>query len=556
MEIMRYSTLLLALLFYCSAVSAQQEAPFLEQAQKKFEYGLLQFELSHWESAAKQFEEIARKYPLNHRSTAAYIMAARAFLLDGQSSVCLRLIEELQKQFPASNYLSEGYLIAGDAAVAAGSRSTALRWYVQSWLEENSDRPTLTQRIESIQPETISTGEWRTINELLSRTPHETDLLAILHRENQQNPSLAAGSQSKAKPTAQERFSFEAPRIAVALPLHEKDPLRSGIVRDIRDGILAALDIHRAIGKKFVTMELLDSGDDDSLHSAIDRLEKNERAMVLIAGAFSEDAERVSRIAAERGLLVLIPTATAEGLTKLGSNIFQLNTPILQRARLLAEYSYLELDAQEAIVISPDQSYARDMADAFADRCRALKIPVKLAGMYGNNGEGMRNICAGIKLSGAKKCILFAPVQSRDDIVAVLEGIREAQLNIPIVGGGNWNHPDLLALHGKGMTLFFESDVVEDKSSEMYSLLREAFANRSSRQLSREALFGFDAMQIALSLIDDEQCTRKSVRTRIANVFDGLRAPVNFMMQRVNASINILRCQNGVISKQEAFHAK
>ncbi|MFZ1729237.1 MAG: ABC transporter substrate-binding protein [Bacteroidota bacterium] len=556
MEILRNSLWFFTLLLFCSAVSAQQEAPYLEQAQKKFEYGLLQFELSHWQNAAKQFEEIAQKFPLNHRTTAAYVMAARSFVLEGKPSLSLRLIEELQSRFPGSDYLAEGYLIAGDAAVAAGSRSTALSWYVQSWLEESGDRALLSQRIDDIQPQSLLPGEQRAVRNILLKAPRDADLIALLGWEEQNKSTPETSVRPAQKSNATTASALETPRIAVALPLHEKDAMRAGFVRDIRDGILSALDIHRSAGKTPVTVELLDDQDEDSLRLAIGRLERDESAMVLIAGAFSEDAERVCRMAAERGLLLLIPTATAEGLTKLGSNIFQLNTPILQRARLLAEYSYLELDAEEAIVIAPDHSYASEMADAFMDRCRKLKIPVRLAGRYGKEGEKVKSLCGKIGEDSVKKCILFAPVQSRDDIVAVLDGIREANLNMPIVGGGNWNHPDLLAAHGKGLTIFFESDVVEDQTSELYGQLKEAFAVRSARKLSREALFGFDAMQIALSLIEGEQCSRKSIRERITDVFDGLRAPVNFQQMRVNASINILRCRNGVVSKQEAFHAK
>lgn len=556
MEILRNNLWFTALLVLCNVATAQQEAPFVEQAQKKFEYGLLQFGISHWQNAAKQFEEVAQKYPLNHRTTAAYVMAARAFLLDGKPSVSLRLIEEMQQRFPGSNYLAEAYLIGGDAAISAGSRSTALRWYVLSWLEENCDRATLTQRIGALETATIPTAEQRGVRDLLSNTTKRDSLQALLGWEM---PLLAAGTKEPLAAAGRQqvlRTSIEPARIAVALPMHELDPLRAGIVRDIRDGILAAVDLHRTDGKQPVMMELFDSSNEDSTRNAIERLEHDDRAMVLIAGAFSEDAERVSRIAAERGMLVLIPTATAEGITKLGSNIFQLNTPILQRARLLADFTYLELDIQEAIVIAPDHSYARAMANAFMERCQSLNIPVHLAGWYGKNSEDVRSVCRKISDPGVKNCILFAPVQSRDDIVAVLDGIREARLNVRIVGGGNWNHPDLLALYGKNMTLFFESDVVEDTSSVAYVRLREAFTLRSTRPLSREALFGYDAMHIALSLINSESCSRKTVRERIANLFDGLRAPVNFMQQRVNGAINILVCRDGVIMKQEPFYAK
>ncbi len=553
MAIPHYSLLLL--LFLCGAASAQEQAPYLEQAQKKFEYGLLQFELSHWQEAARHFDEIAHSYPLNHRTTAAYVMAARAFLLAEKPTLALRLIEDLQNRFPASRYLGEGSLIAGDAAMAAGSRATALQWYLRSWFAENGDRNALRNRIAAVEPETIPVGERRFVLEILRASKPDSSLSALLQWEITAQPSVSAPTD--ANPTKLKSMNADGPpRIAVALPTKETEPQRAGIMRDIRDGILSALDIHREMQRFPVLIELLDSRDEDSLRHAIKRLDADPRAMVLIAGAFSEDAATVSRLAAERGLLVLIPTATAEGLTDPGSNVFQLNTPILQRARLLADFSQIELGAREAIVIAPDHSYARSMADAFMERCRALDIPVRLAGWYGKDKAEVQRICRTLAGSGAKNCILFAPVQTRDDIVSVLEGIREAQITLPIVGGGNWNHPDLLERLGQGTVLYFESDVVVDSSTAAYAALRRAFSVRSSRPLSREALFGHDAMQIALKVLSDEFCTRKSVRRGIMGTFEGLRAPVSFLRHRVNCSMNILVFKGGTISKREVFHSK
>lgn len=553
MAILRYSLLLVLILG--GAVSAQEEVPYLEGAQKKFEYGLLQFELSHWQEAARHFEDIVHSYPLNHRTTAACVMAARSYLLAGKPTPALRLVEEFQQRFPWSRYLAESALVAGDAAMAAGSRATALLWYVRSWLAERSDHDALRMRIASLKPATIPPGERRFVSELLRNQGPYSSLSAQLQWETPTVRGTAvrvSQDSARGKPSAADG----PPRIALALPTHEPQPQRAGIMRDIRDGILSALDIHRKERKFPVMLELLDSRDADSLRRAIERLDSDPRAMVLIAGAFSEDASTVSRLAAEGGMLVLIPTATAEGLTDSGANIFQLNIPMLQRARLLADFSQSELGAHEAIVIAPDHSYARTMAEAFIERCRVLKLPVRLAGWYGIDRGEVSRICRSLDGNRVKNSILFAPVQSRDDIVSVLEGIRGARITLPILGGGNWNHPDLLARLGKDRVIYFESDVLVDTSSATHAALRLAFSARSSRPLSREALFGYDAMQIALSVMSDEHCTRQSVRHAIMNRFEGLRAPVDFLRHRVNSAMNILVSRDGLIGKYEVLHTK
>lgn len=570
METRRHNVLLsLFLLFLlCRPVAAQDpvyKAPFLEQAEKNFEFGLLQFERGAWNSAAIQFESIIRELPINHRTTAAYVMAARAQHFDGKHSPALRLIEELHRNFPESSYLAEACLIAGDAALAAGSRSAALQWYVRSWLSEDADRTTLTASIQKLQPAQIPAGELRPVRKLMEQAEIDSTLVALLQGQTPTVPARSVGTTAQTGAPAAQPPAAPVPvaanpdapvRIVAAFPLHEKDPRRAAVVRDLRDGVLAALDLHREGKKHMVEFELIDNSDKDSLRRALDRLDRDNRVMVLLAGAFSDDAEIVARMAAEKGMVVLLPTATADGLSREGSNIFQLNTPILQRARLLADFSYLELDAQEAIVIAPGQTYARSMAETFMTRAKELGMTVRHAGWYGAGGENATDICRRIADSGVKNGILFAPVQSRDDIVAVLKGMSDAQLSLPVVGGGNWNHPDIIASHARDLTLYFESDVDADTTADAYGRLSSAFGQRSPRPLSREALFGADAMRIALAVTGPGPCTRKEVRKRIADVFEGLRAPVNFLEQRVNAAMNIIECRRGVPRKHEAFHSK
>ncbi|MBR9978840.1 MAG: amino acid ABC transporter substrate-binding protein, partial [Bacteroidetes bacterium] len=451
-------------------------------------------------------------------------------------------------------------LLAGDAGIKAGSRITALRWYVQAWFAEEVDRSRLSRRIAAARPAVTPQGERMLVREVMPRNHNDSTLLALLQwdTENGSEEKNRPDSMRRTKSTVQIR---ETMRIAAALPLRQTDERRAAIVRDLRDGMLAGLDVHRRKQNNNrdaidISFELIDSTDKDSLRHALTRLERDQNALLLFGGAFSDDADRVCRNAAERGMLVLVPMATAEDLTEYGTNIFQLNIPILQRARFLADYAALELNASKAFILAPDHSYAREMAETFIARCGIVGIEVLQSVYYDKSAQGIKDLCRSLSQHDVKNGILFAPVQHRHDIVAVLEGIRETSLTMPIIGGGNWNHPDLLKRMSHEITLYFETDVVTDSSTAEYRLLRDAFAGRSSRMLTREALFGYDAMKIALEVTDKKPYGRKSTRKRIVNVFEGLRAPVNFLHQRVNAAMNMMLCRDGTIRRLEPFHAK
>ena len=563
MEVRPRNILLIVLyLFLAGTVAAQQDASAVaydEQAQKKFDYGLLQYELKAWDNAARQFEAIIRDMPLNHRTTAAYVMAARCRLFQGRASAALRLVEEFLAHFPQSRYMAEACLVAGDAGGKAGSRLTALLWYLRSWNAEGADTARLRRSIAAIQPDLLTPVERRSLRAEFP-TMQDSTLVSLLghdEREGRASPDAADAEGVRAVPHAKSDIGNVLPiRIAAVLPMHEHDPRRAAVVRDLRDGMLSALDLHRGSNGCPVSFELIGSSSEDSLRSAIARCERDERTLVLIAGAFSDDAEAVAEMTAEKGMLVLLPTATAEGLTRTGSNIFQLNTPILRRASLLADFAYLELDAKEAVVLAPSETYAWAMGEAFFARCEELGLRVRFTGWYGDDADEAAALCRKAAALGVKNGILFAPVQSRDDIVRVLEGMRQTNLQLPLVGGGNWNHADLIVRHADDRTLYFEADVVADTTAPLYRSMLEAYARRNSRPPSREALFGFDAMRIALSVAGRPNSTREDVRKRIMDVFDGLRAPVNFLSERVNAAMNIIECHGGRLHLQEAFHAK
>ena len=530
------------------------EAPYLEAAQKRFEYGILQYELSAWGAAARIFEEIIRRHPVNHRTTAAYVMAARARHLEGNASQALRLIEELLQEFPSCTYDAEACLIAGDAAIDAGSRISAFRWYIRGWSCTGSEHTVLAARIRSLRPEELSPSERRRVRDMLPADA-DTTLVALLHVGEGDVPAHDRRD-DQAREIPGEEVAPAAPvRIIAALPLHERDPRRASIVRDLRDGMLAALDMHQGDRAGRVAFEVIDCGNPDSLASSVAQLDRDHRAMVLIGGAFSEDAESVSRSAGGKGMLVLLPTATADGLTRFGSNIYQLNTPMTQRARLLADFVTLDLDARTAVIVAPARNFPRAMAEAFAARCGQLGLTVLHTAWYEGKEEA-KTACRRIAELGVKNGILFAPVQDKDDIAAVLEGMAAARLTMPVVGGGNWNHPDLIERHGRNRTIYFEADVAPDTAAPRYQKLADAFLARATRSITREALFGADAMAIALAVTAGGSATREDARKRIANVFDGLRAPVNFLDERVNASMNIVEYHDGILRKHEAFHSK
>jgi len=572
---LRHSTLIvLVLLTGAGALSAQQEVTYDEEAETKFDSALSRFADERWREAATLFQELAVERPPHQRSTASYLMTGRSWLRAGAPTKCLRLLEEFRERFPSSSYMAESCYISAEASREAGAPGRALEYYLRAWKDGFSDRELLRERIARIPGDELTAFDRRVAGNLLAQIPDSASLDELLswragdgtaaHGDGDAAGKMDGGSDVAGDADAAGEHTAEQQEdgatrpviVAAALPLHMQDPARADIVDDLLVGMRAALHMHHDDDGYPVELRLFDSTMPDTAEAVIAQLERNPRASVLIAGAFSEDARTICEIAGERDLLVLLPTATAEGLTRYGTNIFQLNTPISDRARLLADFCYLELDAQQVFVLSPRDSYPRRMADVFVSRWEEFGLPVRTVQYSPGDTEAISTACrTRLAGGGAKNCILFAPVASKRDIAAVLKGVGSAGGGT-VVGGGNWNHPDLLREHGGDLTIYFETDVLPDSSRADLSRLRDYLSRHNEGTLTREMLFGFDAMDLTLRLVGDGPTTRQEARKRIRDIFEGIRAPVNFMQTRVNRAMNVLKCDRGNVSQLDSFFAK
>jgi ABC-type branched-subunit amino acid transport system substrate-binding protein len=546
-----------ALLLSCvfsAAGWAQESIPYSKDAEAKFQYALEFFDSGAYYSAASHFEKLAVDFSLNHRTTAAFIMAGRAHLLAGTPVRALRLLENFRSRFPESEYLPESWLISADASRAAESPGRAVEFYLRAWGGGFADTVLLQQRLVELNKPELSAYDQRIARNLLAGLSSRDRLSELL------GLTSSAASIPDAETSREARGGGNPSHpavVGVALPLSIMDARKRRLAEDLLEGMRAALNLHTVEGKFPVELRIFDSGIKDSVEAMVLRCEKNPRVVILLAGAFSEDARTVCEVAAERDLLLLLPMATEDGLTRMGSNIFQLNTPIEERGRLLAEFAAYELHAEEAVILAATDSWPRAMAEAFAEHGKQVGLTVRDTVYYTTGKDDVETACQRLgRDRGVKKRILFAPVRARQDISQVLKGVASSGCVTTILGAGNWNHPDLLVQEGKALTVYYEADVAPDSTlAEMKSLRRELL-RLSGRDVSPEALFGFDAMRLSLTLVGNGPTTRREARRKLRTLYRGLRAPVNFQRSRVNHSLNMLLYRDGTVQQLESFHAK
>ncbi len=513
------------------------EDPVVE---KRFRYALDLFEHGACAQASTRFAELAFHHGMHHRASAAAYMAARAALCDKATQRALKLVDSLFQRFPTSSYLAEAALVAARAAsMQADTVQTAL-WLLRACA--------LCDTLCA-----VTTEELRSCCADMSRASREQVLLHALALHIPLELLRAQGI----LPSSNERPMPRRPyTLAVLLPLQSTDARVRDVAEDMLNGMRAAVALRDEAASE-VSLLVRDNGDRAAVREFLDRVVADSTHVAVLGGAFSDDARLVAEETVGRGVPCLIPAATDTGLCGIGEHVFQLNPPLLQRAVLLADYARLELDEQDVLILARNARAPRLMAEAFRERWLEQRGRASLLLWQDSLAlrRGLRQMLAAKGEHGSKIRLLVAPAFSEDDIALLLEA-AEAEMRQPfILGCGDWHHPALLLRHPQ-CTVLFESDMPGDADVALWEDARMAFSRYSQRSFSRHAMFGFDACRLAMRAADRCGAERGGMRQALTDVYEGMRAAVNFTLDRSNRALSLFRAEHGTIRRIESFHAK
>ena len=291
----------------------------------------------------------------------------------------------------------------------------------------------------------------------------------------------------------------------------------------------------------------------DSLQRLLRGLAADAATIGIIGGVFSADAAVVAHAAQGSGLPCILPAATAENLSSPGGTVFQLNTPFSVRGALLAEYVARNKPHARVAVLAPLESFARSMAVAFVDRARELSLSVEIVSWYSQGTKDFRSqykaVAAKIAPSDSA-AVLFLPVPTWDIAAALLDGARVGGFRATLLGAGDWNHPALYANSTmEGMRVEFESDYAVVTGFSQYQAFKTAFEKRTGREVSRHAVFGYDAARFLLNALSPGFDTRQEMLRRMRIVYVGLRSPIDVSEGQSNRGLNIMTVSRGKITR-------
>ncbi|MBD3346890.1 MAG: ABC transporter substrate-binding protein [Chitinivibrionales bacterium] len=310
-------------------------------------------------------------------------LLVEALLRTEDFTVARRMINIFKKKFPNSDYLPRLYYAEGialakaeeytDAVVAF---SQAVKGGVSETLEQHSF-----DNVELICKRAFTNRELQLLADRRGMAVPIVEILEyyIIYK------SYSAGQTARAEKQAED-FRRDFPRS----PYLEKIKNLSGrMKRDrrgkIQVGLLAPLSGYDAeIGKSIVRgvqlaiedyqkknmteFNLVISNTKGNMVETAQKtleLADDHNIPLVIGPVLSQTAVVAASVLRERDVVMLSPTATDDGIAKLGSNIFQMNVTIGALGIRLARYAVENLNIREFAILSPLSEYGQLMSSKF-----------------------------------------------------------------------------------------------------------------------------------------------------------------------------------------------
>jgi branched-chain amino acid transport system substrate-binding protein len=349
------------------------------------ERGLAAYRLGRHAEAAADLREILARAPDYERVETAVVLAS-ALQRGGHPADALRA---LARNLPAEGGIPEGARLVAGAAVRGLAEGEAPRLAA-----ELPERPYLAPLLRRAAEELRATDPARAAE--LARAADRMD--------GGVEPPPAAAPPERAP---------SAGGVAAILPAAGA---LAGVARDIEDGVRLALAELASPGAQ-PALEVLPESGPQATSAALAAL-ADRGVRVVIGPLESEDALVAARVALEKGVLLVTPTATDPALRRLGPGVVAPNATEGELGEAMGRYAGRELGLLRAAIIGADDEYGRAQAAGFRRAFAGEGGAVVLEQLF---SRGATNFGAALRLArrnGAQA--LFLPTRSADQVLTVL----------------------------------------------------------------------------------------------------------------------------------------
>ncbi len=143
---------------------------------------------------------------------------------------------------------------------------------------------------------------------------------------------------------------------------------------------------------------------------------------------------------------------------------------------------------------------------------------------------------------------IYIPISNPTEIGMIVPQLFSYGLSFFIAGTGDWNNEKSLKENEVYLkNLLFESEYFLDESSPKLQDLTEKLKSTKFK-LTKNFLFGYDAMTLLLSIIEDGNTTRQQIYDALKKVesYEAIKSKISLDYHRINSELNILGYNGGI----------
>jgi ABC-type branched-subunit amino acid transport system substrate-binding protein len=358
---------------------------FKPEVEREFVEAMKLFRAGKFDTASAMFVHTIKEHPHSHRTTGAFIMGGKAYYESKNYRESIRLLKDLIDRYPQSTYIDDAHYTLGlnyyrmeryeDAAsefitVIQMSQAQHLEARSKKLLEMiTSSNLTLAElqllRLDAKSEEMIALVTLRVAEKIL-RAGDFAAAEEMLHKVAVMPPNIKYVAETLSLIEQIEKRG--GVKIGVVLPLMLKDenPATRALGIEFLQGIQLAVEEYNQTVPVKIALEVRDTERDPGIAAKhVADLCSDENVSVIIGPIISGEVFASAGIANERGVPLITPTATANGIAAIGPFIFQANPDYNIRGRAAAAFAYSTLGARRFAVLAPTDAVGKQMADSF-----------------------------------------------------------------------------------------------------------------------------------------------------------------------------------------------
>lgn len=581
-----------------------------------FYRGITAYRQEEYQDALDILRFLNNVYNQHHRITGSLLIQGKALYKLGKYSDALELFEQLIREYPKSTYYDDGLFGMAQTFYRLHQYEKSVFYFLETILQSEDDR--LIRKAAKVSTEIMdycmdTDDFYRLLDEVQDERSQAAITLRLAEREIEKEryngarqvlqnflrryPKSNYVLQMEQQLSHIDKLGEETIKFGAILPLSGSFEEQG---KALLSGIKYAIDQYNS--KNGIKIELLVEDSEGRVLTAIRAAQKlcqHDGIIALIGELESDITAAIGAVAQSENVVCLAPVGIEEGLTSIGSFVFQLNSDTKIRAELLAEYAVSGLGLKRFVIFYPADQYGQSMRDGFKVKVESLGGEIFAEKWYFEDAEMLRPQFQSIREMGLKKMIedsmivliteeelesqppeedilyttqtfsdlvdsteleielidgIFMPVYT-EDLTLTISQFAEFNFNTHVFGGVPWYNEEILNDLAKTIDkkyidgVIFLSDYYVDPSNYQFYRFRDDYRKTMKRNPEKFDVFGYNATSLLLNTLNNHPYDGPMIRNQLMQTryISVTGAEIAFNEQRVNPSVYLLQFKGGKV---------